>query len=85
MIDVKSARYVSGYKVWVEFSNGESGVVDLESDLWGPVFEPLRDIAEFKKFTVSEVLHTLAWDNGADFAPEHLYEKATIHSMHAKE
>ena len=81
MIDVKSARYVNGYKVWIEFSNGESGVVDLERDLWGPVFEPLRDPEKFKKFRVSDVLHTLVWDNGADFAPEHLYGKVSNHSL----
>ena len=72
MLDVIDARYVSGYKVWLEFSNGESGVVDLESDLWGPVFEPLRDLENFRKFRVSEAFRTLVWDNGADMAPEHL-------------
>ena len=81
MIDVKNARYVDGYKVWIEFSNGESGVVDLEPDLWGPVFEPLKDPEKFKKFRISDVLHTLVWDNGPDFAPEHLYEKVLNHSL----
>ncbi len=84
MLDIANARYVDGYKIWIEFSNGESGVADLEPDLWGPVFEPLKDVAEFKKFTVSEVLHTLTWPNGADFAPEHLYEKVLKHPLQAK-
>ena len=75
MLDVTKAKYVSGYKIWVEFSNGESGEADLEPDLWGPVFAPLKDPEKFKQFKLSEALHTIAWDNGADFAPEHLYER----------
>ena len=83
MLHVVDARYVSGYKIWVEFNNGESGVVDLEPDLWGPVFEPLRDPDVFKRFKVSDILHTIAWDNGADFAPEHLHDKVSNHSVQA--
>ena len=81
MLDVKSAKYVDGYKVWIEFSNGDSGVVDLEADLWGPMFEPLKDPEAFKKFSVSDVLHTLVWENGADLAPEHLYKKMSSQSL----
>ena len=75
MLDVTKAKYVGGYRIWLEFSNGESGEVDLEPDLWGPVFAPLRDPKRFKRFKLSETLHTIAWDNGADFAPEHLHER----------
>ena len=57
------------------FGNGKAGVVDLAEALWGPVFEPLKDIGLFKKFVVSETLHTISGENGADFAPEYLYEK----------
>jgi hypothetical protein len=81
MLDIKSAKYVGGYKIWIEFSNGETGVADLERDLWGPVFEPLRDLEKFRQFKVSDVLHTLVWENGADFAPEHLYERVPNHSL----
>jgi hypothetical protein len=81
MLDVTNAKYVGGYRIWIEFSNGESGVVDLEPDLWGPIFEPLRDPEKFKRFQVSGVLHTLVWDNDADFAPEHLYERMSKPSL----
>lgn len=75
MLEVTSAQYVSGYKVRVVFSDGTAGTVDLESSLWGEVFEPLRDPVEFRKVSVSPVLHTLCWPNDADFAPEHLKRK----------
>ena len=45
---------------------------DLADELWGEVFEPLRDPAFFGRFTVD---HTLVWPNGADFAPEFLHER----------
>ena len=57
------------------FNTGESGVVDLAQSLWGPVFEPLRTSDRFRRFTVSQTLHTITWDNDADFAPEHLRDK----------
>ncbi|MBM4034971.1 MAG: DUF2442 domain-containing protein [Planctomycetes bacterium] len=75
MLYVTSAGYLRCYKMRITFSNGEAGVVDLEAALWGPVFEPLKDLRAFKRFKVSDVLHTISWDNGADFAPEFLYDK----------
>jgi hypothetical protein len=75
MLEVTSARYAGGYKVELVFNNGNAGVVDLTDALWGPVFEPLKDMQAFRQLTLSEVLHTICWNNGADFAPEFLYEK----------
>jgi hypothetical protein len=77
MVYVTAARYESDYRVRVEFSDGASGVVDLQDDLWGQVFEPLKDKEQFRRFTVSEVFHTIVWENGADMAPEHLHDKLT--------
>ena len=75
MLEVVKAEYKQRYKLWIEFNDGRSGIVDLEVDLWGPVFEPLRDKERFKRFHISKVLHTISWDNEADFAPEHLYKR----------
>jgi hypothetical protein len=75
MLEVTNAVYVEGYKVRIRFNNGETGVVDLEESLWGPMFQPLRDVGIFQRFKVSDVLHTLCWENDADLAPEFLYAK----------
>ena len=44
-------------------------VVDLRSSLKGIVFEPLKDLDYFKRFSVK--YNTVEWENGADFAPEY--------------
>ena len=75
MLEVVGAQHVESYKIRVTFNNGNSGVVDPEEVLWGPVFEPLKDPERFKRFEVSDVLHTIKWDNDADLAPEYLYDK----------
>lgn len=76
MIHVVKAEYRSEYKIWVEFDDGASGIADLEDVLWGKMFNPLKDTALFRKFEVSSVFSTIVWQNGADLAPEALYERA---------
>ncbi len=78
MFDVVEARYVAGYTVWLRFEDGTEGEVDLSRELTGPVFEPLHDIEYFKQLSVNPNIGTVVWPNGADFAPEFLYEKAHV-------
>jgi hypothetical protein len=69
---VTDARYIRGYRIWLRFSDGAEGEVDLSSELHGPIFEPLKDMAFFRRFVVHPELKTLVWPNGADLAPEFL-------------
>ena len=69
---VTEARYVSGRTIWLRFSDGAAGEVDLSAEIHGEIFEPLRDAEYFQKFEVSRELGTVVWPNGADFAPEFL-------------
>jgi hypothetical protein len=73
---VVEVRHLEGYKLWLRFRDGVSGTVDLSSELWGPVFEPLKDVALFAQAAIHPELETVTWPNGADLAPEFLY-KAT--------
>jgi hypothetical protein len=75
---VIDAIYVRGYTLHIRFSDDIEGEVDLEQELEGEVFEPLKDISHFKDFAVNHELHTVTWPNGAHFAPEFLYEKLKV-------
>ena len=73
VIEVKA---LGDYKLWVRFSDGKFGTVDLSKELWGAVFEPLRDKEFFARASVDPELQTVTWPNGADLSPEYLYEAA---------
>ncbi len=75
---VIEAEYVRDYTIHVEFADGAEGDIDLQNELEGEVFEPLKDEAYFRSFQVHPDLHTITWPNGADFAPEFLYEKVKV-------
>jgi Protein of unknown function (DUF2442) len=71
ILHVVRAEYVSGHRVHLWFNDGTDGEVELREVLTGPIFEPLHDANYFKRFRL--LGHTLAWENGADFAPEYLH------------
>jgi len=72
MYRVKRVRPQEGYRLFVEFEDGVQGEVDLSDRLFGPVFEPLRDLGFFAEVTVDEY-GAVCWPNGADLAPDALY------------
>ena len=73
---VIDAKYISDYKIEITFDNGIERVVDFSKWLKGEVFEPLKDQEYFKKFFVDG--WTVSWPNGADIAPETLYEESML-------
>jgi len=75
---VTHAKYAHDFTIHIRFSDGTEGDVDLSQELYGEMFEPLKDTETFKQFTVHPEFHTLCWPNGADMAPEFLYEKTRI-------
>lgn len=78
MIRVVDARYVRDYVIWLCFSDGLAGEVDLREELDGPVFEPLRQLEVFRSVRLHPELHTIVWPNGADLAPEFLHERVRV-------
>ena len=72
------AEYVSGYVVKLKFRDGTVGEIDLEAELTGPMFEPLRNLEIFRQFHVDPEFHTLVWPNGADLAPEFLHQNVRV-------
>ena len=73
---LESVEYVTGYIIQVRFADGTEGEIDLRDELWGEVFEPLKDPATFRRFKVDHELNTVVWPSGADLVSEFLYEKA---------
>ena len=74
-ISVTKAEYVKEYSILLNFDNGEKGIVDLKSTIFNDhrkIFEPLRKIEFFKKFSLDS--WTIVWENQLDLAPEFLYE-----------
>ena len=71
-LEVSNAKYLGDYRLSLVFNNGETRIVDLSDKLNGKVFEPLKDKEYFQTFTIK--YNTIEWSNGADFAPEYLFE-----------
>ena len=71
---VVHAKYEKGFRIHLTFNDGTAGSVDFEPWLSGPVFEPLKRPAYFRRFFVDG--GTVVWPNGADIAPETLYDAA---------
>ncbi len=75
-IEVVKAEYLDGYRIKLLFNNGETKIADLSHSLNGAVFAPLKDVDFFKRFSIK--FNTIEWENGADLAPEYLYEISTV-------
>lgn len=71
---VVRAEYRGDYRLCLAFNDGLENTVDFLPWLDGPVFEPLKDLGYFQRFFLDG--GTVAWPNGADVAPETLYEAA---------
>lgn len=73
MEKVEHVQVLADWRLEVRFSDGTSGVVSLKDRLFGPMFEPLKDPAFFAQAFVDE-FGAVCWPNGADLAPDALYE-----------
>ncbi len=79
MHKVVSVEPMGDYQLRVTFDDNTTGIVSLGERLFGPVSEPLRDPAIFRKVFVDE-FGVICWPNGADLAPDALYEKIRVPS-----
>ena len=74
-LHVTRVSYLKDYELRLEFSDGKVKDIDLKDELYGEMFEPLGDVDVFRKAYVNHDTGTIEWPNGADFAPEFLYER----------
>ena len=74
MEKITQVKALDGYRLEISFDDGVHGVVSLSDRLFGPVFEPLKDPVFFAQARVDE-FGVVAWPNGADLAPDALYDR----------
>lgn len=71
-----AVEVVDHYVLRVSFDDGLVRDVDLSDDLWGPIFEPLKDADYFAKAFIDG--NSVAWPNGADLDPLVLHGDAEL-------
>ena len=81
MIWVTDAKTLPDYRLWVRFSDGMEGEVDLKGFIAAdtrPIVAALRDPTTFSAIRLE--MDTVVWGNGFDLAPEFLYTRAMAHA-----
>jgi hypothetical protein len=61
------------YALRVTFEDGTARELALEAELYGEMFEPLKDYLFFSQAAIDPVFGTISWPNGADLSPEFVY------------
>jgi len=68
-----SVEPIAPHSLKLHFADGVEGTVDLSADLWGELFEPLKD-PKFFALVRLDPDGAFAWPHGLDLAPDALYE-----------
>ena len=74
IIHITHVQVVGPHSLELEFDNGVRKRVNLRHELYGPIFEPLRDPAYFALAYLDPDSRTVSWPNRADIAPDYLYK-----------
>ncbi|HEY3866244.1 MAG TPA: DUF2442 domain-containing protein [Solirubrobacteraceae bacterium] len=71
---ITAVEPLAGHHLRLTFSDGLIRDVDLSPLLYGPLGEPLRDLAYFRRVRVDEHARTIVWPNGLDPDPDMLHD-----------
>jgi hypothetical protein len=74
ILRILDATVCGDHMLQLHFSDGTSKRVNVRPLLTGAVFEALSDPQYFRTVRLDKVAGTVVWPNGADFAPEALYD-----------
>ncbi|MGH7409539.1 MAG: DUF2442 domain-containing protein [Candidatus Methylomirabilis sp.] len=74
MNKVAKVEALDNYRLFIEFSDGVKGTVNLADRLFGVVFQPLKDPTFFAQVRLDE-FGVVCWPNGADLAPDRLCQQ----------
>ncbi len=72
MLKITDADYIKDYELLITFNDGMRKYADLKPYLTGEVFGELLDVGKFVQYGLNG--YTIEWANGADLAPEFLYD-----------
>jgi hypothetical protein len=75
MVKISSVKPMQNWELEIVFADNTRCVISIKDRLFGPVFEPLRDPQFFAQAAVDE-FGAICWPNGADLAPDAIYENA---------
>ncbi len=84
IIHVAQVQVVGRSSLDLTFDDGTRKRVDLRRELYGPIFEPQREASYFAQAYLDADSRTVTWPNGADFAPDFLYQYASEEAPLAK-
>jgi Protein of unknown function (DUF2442) len=72
---IKKLQFKKDYIFHIQFHDGRVGDIDFKPYLWGEAFELLKNSTYFQRAFIDKTTGTITWPNGADIAPETLYQK----------
>ena len=71
--DLVSVKAIEPYIIWVEYSDGTSGKVDLSHLAGRGVFEFWNQIDNFNKVNIGKETGALEWNDEIDICPDSVY------------
>ena len=74
---IVSAQPRPAFRLWLRFTDGVEGEVDLSHLVGHGVFARWDDPAEFQKVRVDPETRTVSWPGDIDLDPDVLYAKVT--------
>lgn len=78
ILRISAVQVIGSHLLDLKFNDGTEKTVDVLPLLSGPVFEPLLAVEYFALAKLDRTCGTVIWPDGADFAPEALYELADV-------
>jgi hypothetical protein len=80
MIWVVDTKYIKDYTLYVKFNDNLEAELDLSDYINAKqntsILSELKDLSIFKTAKLNSDIDTVVWANGADIAPERLYDLA---------
>ncbi len=74
ILRICEAQVCGPHSLRLTFNDGTTKEVNVRPLLDGEIFKPLREPVYFAAVELDPICGTVVWPNGADFAPEALYE-----------